>query len=56
MLQNSVKFHQLLIKFFKWCGGQIHKQVCQISSGFCVPEIIKISSFLFPLFKKGITF
>jgi len=31
---------------FSWCGGQMHSQLCQISSGFHIPKIIKIWSFL----------
>jgi len=25
---------------FSWCGGQMHSQLCQISSGFHIPKII----------------
>jgi len=31
-----------------WCGGPSYYYLCQISSGFCVPEIIKIRSFFTP--------
>ena len=32
--------------------GQVHNHVCQIYSGFCVPEIIKIGLLLTELFKN----
>ena len=38
-------------KFLR-CGGQTQNHLCQIYSGFSVPKIIKISSFLTKLFKK----
>jgi len=39
------------VSFLK-CGGQIGNNLCQISSRFFVPNIIKIGSFLTKLSKK----
>jgi len=30
---------------FLTCSGQFHKPLCQISSEFCIPKIIKIDCF-----------
>ena len=38
-LQNSA------VAFFMY-GGQVYNNQCQMPSGFCIPKVIKISSFL----------
>jgi len=44
-------FQSTVATFYR-CGGQKQKHLCQISSGFCIPKIIKICPFLTELFKK----
>jgi len=39
------------LTFFR-CGGQIHKHVNQISSGFCTPTVTKVGLFRPELCKK----
>jgi len=43
--------HSIVATCYRW-GKQKHGHLCQISSGFRVPKLIKIDSFLTELFKK----
>ena len=49
---NQLYASQGRVVTFSRYGRQVHNHFCQISSGFCVSKIIKISSFLAEMIEK----